>query len=245
MPHVLTPSHGLFFALALTGFGSLQSVEANPAPYQGQAYDLGKGQLLYTETHQESFSNGQKTAIYTLFQNPQGQPIAERHLDFSRSPMQPGYIFKDFRNGYEEGAAVSGNRVRVYYRDSQASPLRQKSLNVPEPFVIDGGFNNFLKQNWDSLTAGHRLHFHFVAPARLDYYAFVAHEDARRVPKGMPARAFVVEVDNALLRLLVSPIVILYDSSSRKMMQYQGITNIHDARGNGLKVRLIYPEPGP
>jgi hypothetical protein len=242
--------------LVFLGFLTLPSAsagDANPPPYHGEAYGLNpqNPELLYTESHQEYFLNGRKTGIYTCFQDPQGQVLAERHLDFSRSAVKPDYIFKDFRHGYEEGAKVAGNQVNVFFRASLGSPLHEKVLKVPEPFVIDGGFNDFLRQNWDSLMTGHRIHFHFVAPARLDYFGFVAHEDPQRVPKGKTggnaraAKAIVVEVDNALLRLLVSPIVILYDSSTRKMMQYQGISNISDAKGKSLMVRILYPETGP
>jgi len=231
--------------LVVPALSAALEANPNPPPYLGEAYDLKSYQLVYRESHQEYFTNGLKTGTYTSFQDPQGHVIAERRLDFSRSSVKPDYTFKDFRDGYEEGANVLGAQVRVFYRDAGEEKLHEKVLTVPEPYVIDGGFNAFLKQNWDSLTAGRRIHFHFVAPARLDYFSFVAHEDPGRVPKGKIARAFVVEVDNSLLRLLVSPIVVLYDPSTRRMMQYQGISNIGDGKGKSLKVNLVYPETGP
>jgi hypothetical protein len=245
----ITPSRAVLWTLraflAFPSFSAALEASPNPPPYRGEAYDLKGSELLYTESHQEYFTNGLKIGTYTSFQDPQGHAIAERHLDFSKSGVQPDYIFKDFQNGYEEGANLLGGQVHVFFRDPREARLHEKVLTVPEPYVIDGGFNAFLKQNWDSLIAGRRIHFRFVAPARLDYFSFVAREDDSRVPKGKMARAFVVEVDNALLRLLVSPIVVLYDPSTRRMMQYQGISNISDGKGKSLKVNLIYPETGP
>src|SRR5580698_5911338 len=166
------PQTGFWGLLAWTGLLGIQPAAANPPPstsppYRGEAYSLDKSELLYTESHQEYFVNGQKTGIYTRFQDPQGQAIAERYLDFSHSAVKPDYTFKDFRDGYEEGAKVSGSQVRVFFRPSRGAPLHEKMLTVPEPCVIDGGFSDFLKQNWDGLAAGRRIHFHFVAPARL------------------------------------------------------------------------------
>ena len=239
-------SQYLFLLLAGTVGLHAQTVSVPPpTAYYGEAYDLKTHEKVYTEYYQDNFTSFHKTGTYTRFEDPHGKPIVERHLDFSKSDEKPDYTFKDFRNGYEEGAQVSGNQVRMYFKESRNTALKEKSLTVPEPFVIDGGFNSFLKGNWEKLAVGEHIHFHFVAPARLDYYGFVAHEDPARVPKGKVAMAIVVELDNVLLRLLVSPIVILYDSSSRRMIEYQGISNINDAQGKSLKVRLIYPEMGP
>lgn len=224
-------------------------VQKGPA-YEGDAFDTERGGRAYHEEHQECFLAGRHVATRSQFKSPDGKPMAERELDYTHSFYKPDYLFRDLRNGYEEGARVEANDVRVFYRDSAHAPLLEKKLAVPEPCVINGGFNLYLKQNWDSLEAGRHLPFNMVVPARLDYYRFVAYEDAMRTitPQeagGRKAKAVVVEPQNSLLRMLLPTIVVFYDVDTKQMIRYQGISNIADAKGRSLRVRIDYPRQGP
>jgi hypothetical protein len=213
--------------------------------YRGEAYDLESRQLSYVEIQEERGVRDRPLELHTLYLNPRGQSIVERNLDFSRSATRPDYALRDLRNGYEEGAAIHGDSVRIFFRASGKSPLREKRIRIPEPFVIDGGFNGFLKENWDKLVQGRRMRFYFVAPSRLDYYAFSVRGVSNPSSVKETEQTFAIEPDNAFIRIFVKPILVTYDPSSRRMLRYQGISNISDAYGKSFKVRLIYPEAGP
>ncbi len=228
----------------LAGILLSQPGHANSTDYKGLAFDLKKQEPAYVEEHREIFSQDKHTSTDTRYLDNQGRNIAERTLDFSHSLCKPDYVLKDFRDGYEEGAAIVGDQVRVFVRATRNTQLKEKQIKVPEPCVIDGGFNYFLKQNWDGLLAGKRIHFNFVAPSQLDYFAFIAREDLKS-EMGKNEKAFVIELENPLIRLLVAPIRVSYDADTRRMTQYQGISNVNDSFGKSLKVRLVYPELGP
>ena len=212
----------------------------------GDALELGTGAPAYREEHQLRFDAGRLAAMRTVYRNPDGVTLAERTLDFSASASatRPDYSLKDIRDGYEEGASVQAGRVLVHSRASKDAVRKEKRLNVPAPYVIDGGFHPFMKENWDELTKGKRVSFHFVVPSRLDYYRFVAYEEAALAPAGGRYKVFVAVPENKLLRMLVEPIVARYDVSSRRMLEYRGLSNINGADGKTQKVRLAYREPG-
>lgn len=217
---------------------------------RGTAFDTERKVPAYTEKHQERYRNGRHVATRTLFLTPEGRPMAERELDFARFPFKPDYLFKDVRNGYEEGARVESAGLRVHFRDSAKAPLHEKRIQVPEPCVINGGVGLFLKDRWKGLEQGGRIEFNMVVPARLDYFRFVAYADpARTLPETVAAgrryRPIVIEPRSTVLRMLLPTIVMYYDLDSQRLIRYQGIVNVADAKGRSLRVRVDYPDLGP
>lgn len=210
----------------------------------GKAYSLDEGTPAYTEEHEERYAGGRLRTMKTVYKDGNGMILAERSLDFSLSSTHPAYHLRDLRNGYEEGATVVEGKVKVFNRPTKGAAIREKTLTVPEPFVIDGGFHPFLKERWAPLSKGERVGFHFVAPSRLDYFRFVAYSDAARAPKGKQQRVWVAVPQSRVLRMVVEPIVATYDSESRRMKEYRGLSNIEGANGKSQKIRLEYGEPG-
>jgi hypothetical protein len=110
--------------------------------------------------------------------------------------------------------------------------------------VVDGGFNAFIKAHWGELAGGKRVAFNFVAPNRLDYFAFEALPDPKE-PRSGETRVFLIRPANAALRLLVDPIQVTYDVSTRRMTGYRGLSNINNAEGKSFDIWLAYPGLGP
>jgi hypothetical protein len=221
---------------------------AAPAPaqtvrtFEGDALALKGGDaVLYTEQYRDTLRDGRPHRTGTHYFDAEGRPIADRVMDFSRHAWKPDYRLVDRRDGYEEGAEVSGRTIRVFYRAKRGRPLKEKNLSVPEPAVIDGGFNRFIKDHWEALSEGRPVPFNFVAPSQLDYFAF----EAVKTSDGGGRITFAVRPANKVVRVLVDPIQVTYDAATRRMTRYSGLSNINDAKGKSLKVRLVYPDLGP
>jgi hypothetical protein len=230
--------------------------------FKGQAYEPGTSTVLYSEKFDMKMDGNTPVSLKTEYRNPAGVFIAERTLDFSRHTFKPDYKLTDERDGYEEGARVlsqdgsgkkGSTRIRVYVRENREKPLREKVIEVPEPSVIDGGFNVFIKSHWDPLMAGKRVAFNFVAPARRDWFAFevvpagfddASTEEASEA-ESPSTRTFVVRPQNGALRLLVAPIRVTYDVATRRITEYRGISNVNNSKGKSFKVRIAYPNLGP
>ena len=217
---------------------------------RGGAFDTERSAPAFSEEHRERLLRGRHVSTHSLFISPSGQTMAERTLDFSLSPLRPDYIFKDLRNGYEEGAQAREGAIRVFFRDSAQAPLREKRLKVPEPCVVNGGMGFFIRRNWTELAAGRKITFNMVVPARLDFYRFKAYVDPQRtLPEkeagGRKHLAIAIEAQNSLLRMLIPVIVLYYDVGTKRMIRYQGISNVADAKGRSLRVRIDYPGLGP
>ncbi len=229
---------------------SSPSQDSSALIYLGSAYDYEHNVPAYTETQTERYRKGRHVATHTAFAGADGAPIAERTLDFSRHEFDPDYLYKDLRNGYEEGAKTEGGDILVHFRDSKNAARKEKRIRVPGPCIINGGVGKFVKSRWAEIAAGKKVSFNMVIPARLDYYRFEAYVDPKYVlkpeeSKGRKYIPVVIEPKNSVLSMLL-PIIVMYeDPKTQRMVAYQGIVNVADAKGRSLRVRTTYPTQGP
>lgn len=218
--------------------------------YRGIAYDTERKAPAYVEEISERYAGNKHVLTHTSFLGPEGKPIAERSLDFGKHDFKPDYIYRDFRNGYEEGARVGSSDIRVHFRDSSKEPLKEKRIKVPEPCIINGGVGEFVKQRWADIEAGKQVPFNMVIPARLDYFKFVAYVDRKyeltpTEAKGRKYLPVIIEPKSRVLSMLLPTIVMYADVGTKRLIHYQGIVNVADSKGRSLRVKTDYPGMGP
>lgn len=232
--------------LALALGTSLSIAAPDSTRFESRAVDQESGKPLYRESHVERTEGGKPLSLHTRFLRMDGEAFAERTLDFSATPFTPVYRFEDFRTGWQEGAAKEKDGYRVYCRKGKGKPRKEKLLKVPEPVVIDGGFNAFLKHHRAALVRGERLKFQFVVPSRMAWYRFEAYLDKERSGKGPEGPlAFVAVPRNKALRLLAPRVQVTYDPASGRMIGYEGISNLAADGGGAWYIRLAYSGGGP
>lgn len=238
-------------ALILLAFLLVEVISAGNFPvssglkYAGKAFDLESGKLYYTEEHEEIRKDITHTFTIISYKNPEGEIIAKKKLDFKTGYLTPSFIQNDFRDGYLEGAEVAGKYVKVMYRKSSKHEMKTTSLEVPPPFVVDGGFNYFVKENWEALIHDKTLNFNFVVPAEQDYFSFRLKKVKETDYKGKQAVIYKMELDNFILRRLVPPIILTYDTDTKRLLKYEGISNINNPKGKSYFVKIVYPKVGP
>ena len=112
---------------------------------------------------------------------------------------------------------------------------------MPQPLVVDGGFNQFIKANWGHIVDGRSLVFYFTVPCKLDYYKLrvlkTSSSDKRMV--------VTIEPDQTVLRWIATPIIVTYDVQTKRIVSYEGKSNITDEHGENFIIKLVYPEKGP
>lgn len=231
--------------LAMLSFGFTGNSRKKNVVYAGDAMEVGTASKVYTEEHEEVMDADKHIATITNYKDPSGKIIAKRKLDFSKSFIRPDFKLEDLREGYVEGAEVTNGGIRVF-KKKKGEELKSKEIVVPEPSVVDGGFNYFVKSHWDEIMKGSVVTFNFVVPSQLDYYKFRVRKVKEGNYQGRTSITVNLEVDNFLMRAFVSPIKIMYDVQTRRILLYEGISNINKpAAGQCYVVRLIYPTFGP
>ncbi|MEQ9363909.1 MAG: hypothetical protein RIF32_06690 [Leptospirales bacterium] len=214
--------------------------------FRGNARDLESGKFLYSENHAEFRSNGKHTHSIVTYRDADGKAFARKRITFTKSTSQPDFRMEDFRDGYVEGATLLGDsRFQFFKRSKKGAELEKGVVKIASPGVIDGGFDYFIRENFDSLAAGQAQTVNFGVSARFTYFSFVISKTGDLKRQGRDAVRFKLAPQNFILRQLIEPLYITYDRESRRLLEYTGYTNIDDGTQNGrnFEARIVFSYP--
>ncbi len=204
----------------------------------GYAYAAGSETLLYTEHHQEWWKSGRILRDTVTYRDAQGGIIGEKHVDFRIRESAPKFLLRNIRTGHSEGATTDSNKLQVSFRLSQSAPLKKEALELPEGAIVDAGFDRFVENNWEALIQGDTFVQPFLVPSRLQFIDF----RIRRIDDGSdPERAtFEMATESALLRFFAPAITVVYSIRDRTLLEYDGVSNMRNARGENLDVEILF-----
>lgn len=208
--------------------------------FYGYAYDLQTGAYLYTEVHAQTIVKNRWTGGRIGYFAPDGSKIGEKVLDFSVDPYIPVYRLDLPGEGYYESITAVGERVEMRSRSSAGSAEKSGSLKKTPGLVADSGFHSYLVDNLPVLKDGKTLRFTLAVAGNRDSYKFKAVKTDETTFDGKRGMSLRVEADS-LLSWVTDPLELIYDLDSPQLLEYRGISNIHDpATGKPYDVRIVY-----
>lgn len=220
--------------------GPAQYLYSETNNYYGDAFDQNTGQKVYSDNHSEFVQNGKHISSNIEYKDSTGKVIGRKTISFAKNTTLPDFKLEDLRDGYIEGAEFKDGKYKLYFRKNSSEPLQEKILDVSGKSVSDGGFDQFVKENWDSLSSGKKLKFRFYAPSQLDSFKFAAEKVKNVDYEGRPSMVVKMEMDNLLLNIFIPPIFITYDLETKRILFYEGISNVNNAQGKSYFVKLKY-----
>jgi hypothetical protein len=189
---------------------------AGNAEYEviGNAYDHVSGQHLYSEYHSCKSDNLECLVDY---RDSSGQLIASKKLNYSTGLTQPALIMKDYRTGI---ATSIGSQHR-------------------EGLVVDAGFDNFVRGQWNVLTIGDTVKFPFLVAGFDEPLKMRANLDRSRscIDEEL---CLEISLDSWILGFLAEPINLVYSRENRRLLRYQGLSNIRGDSSESLIVDIHY-----
>jgi hypothetical protein len=240
MMSLLMPVY-LFF-----GVSGISDVSAKPPhKYEGIAWERKTGLPVYKEEHEDVLEYDRRIGLKTIYRDMQNNVIAKRIVSFRENETIATFQTEDLRDGYVEGAKVSGDSVHMFWRRNLRTDVKEKTIHIPPPAVVDAGFNNFVQQHWDELLGGSTIHFNFGAPFALDYYPFRIFKKSELTVEGRKRVVMQCDIDNFIIRLFVTPILLTYDVNARRLAAYEGISNVNNNDGRSYFVKIQYNPFGP
>lgn len=200
------------------------------------------GDTLYLEQHtvagtcREGMFQPQTHQID--YQQPgQDQAFATKTLDYRDSVVRP---VVDFRQpGFNESLSIQYPSQDTLAINWQAPAGETRTFDVPysDRVVVDAGFDNFVRRHWASVTNGESVEFRFLGPTRGEHYAFVLEPaDSTEVTAD---HVFQIRPTGMVLRFLVDPIVLGYDSNGA-LTDYYGLTNIRQNKDTNYTAHIRY-----
>lgn len=225
-------------ALAMVAAGVVPVSGAHAAErYEGRAQARGGGPVLYSETHWLYPQDG-RTARLVLYRCADGTPFARKRVSDAAS-VAPDFEFVDGRDGYREGVRTAGGRRLVFWQPRASAPAREKPLPPHAQAVIDAGFDAFVRKRWNALDAG-TASAGFLIPSRFDYLGVKVRDAGASRVDGQPARKLTMRLD-AWFGFALPEIALVYGEAGRRLLRYEGIGTIRDAKGRNQNVSIEFP----
>lgn len=212
--------------------------------FRGYAYDLKTGAYRYTEVHRQKLDGFRWIDGEIDYFDPAGKKIASKTLDLRKDPQIPLMKLEIFKEGYVEAITdVQADRYTV--RKTAEGKTKTRVIMKTPGMGADSGFHSAIVANFDRLQKGETLRFDFGVAGQLDSYSFRCKKVADTVFDGKPAITLAIEPDS-LLRLFVDRLDLTYEVKTRYLLEYRGVSNMHDERtGKAFNVRILYTDQPP
>lgn len=225
----------LLLSISLAGVASAEPIRSA----QGDAY-AHDGRLLFRQTHYWYADDAGEPRGFTLYTCPDGRAFARRTSDYGTHPDTPDFALEIAQTGYREGVRGEGVQRTAYVQRRADRPEQDAPLPGAEHAVIDDGFNAYVAAHWDALLAGQDVPVQYLVPSRHRFYHFriVKVDDANREELRLR-----MQFDFWFGRFLPH-VYVTFDRASRSLIRYEGISNIRDAAGDNVHVRIESPLAG-
>jgi hypothetical protein len=227
-------------SIALAAMFAAPSVTAAFREELGLATDLDSGRALYREQHLlRAAPDGGLLERLVVYRCVDGTPFARKRVDYRGAAAAPAFQFEDVRSGYREGVQRAPGSASVFVDRPDAEPQQ-----APLPggnLVADAGFDQWVRREWPRLTAGESVPMAFLVPSRLTSYDFKVYEVDGEENDGDGGRRFRLRL-GGLLGWFAPHIDVVYAESDRRLLRFEGLSNLRDDAGEDpLKVRIEFP----
>lgn len=200
-----------------------------------------QGDLLYREVHwrREATEGAER---WVLYQCPDGQPFARKHLPASTRPQARGYTLEDRRSGQQATVEAAGDSVSISWKEDSTSPLRQRRLELPPAAVIDAGFDAAVRLHWPALLRGERITLPFLVPGRQRYFPVQVRRTGPLRWQDIDAQSIEVSLDT-WYGGIAPRLALVYANADRRLLEFHGTSNLRDARGTYPLVTVRFSLP--
>jgi hypothetical protein len=206
---------------------------------EGVARIPGEDAVIYREKHWTRYENDLPVDRLVLYLCPDGTPFGRKSVDYRPSPIAPDFEFVDMRSGYREGLRRVAGVATAWYREARALE-RAASLGAAQ-LVADAGFDNFIRSRWAELIRGASLPLSFAVPARLRTLEFRLGKVGSTQVAGEAAHVFRLRL-GGWLGLVAPHIDVAYGQRSRRLLRFEGLSNLRDDAGRRqLVARIDFP----
>lgn len=205
----------------------------------GHAHDLENDEFLYREVY---CANGNPDEMEVIYRNETDRMIARKLLDYRTGPVSPSFIQHNLYSSEVIEVGLSDGEVKMAVVDADSSETKKSATSATGDemeVVIDAGFDEYVRRNWDSLLAGEKKRFLFPFAEHAKLLELRIKRSGCSYETDTD-QCFKLELSNWLMRMLVAPIELGYDPELQRLLRYRGLSNIGDGKGNGSVVDIRY-----
>lgn len=199
-----------------------------------------KGEIVYIENHQSHFENGKLEKLTTRYSINSSTEFGGIDSDFTKSDTVPQYKFRDDRNNRSAGVEwlKDPNKVKVF--SSKKGKVKYKEFELKPDMVAGQGLYNYLRLQSSELASDTKQvkTIQFLVPFKRDVYDFRV--KTKKFDPKTGIAVFRIEADSWLFRLMAPYIEATYDVNKKRLLQYEGPSNLLSQEGKNMSVIISY-----
>ncbi|HUP92539.1 MAG TPA: hypothetical protein VM074_09860 [Solimonas sp.] len=227
-------------AAAIVQAQDVSRVKDEVLRFYGYGYDLASNAYIYTEVHAQRIVDGRWAGGTITFFAPDGSRIGVKTLDFKDDPYVPVYRLDLEQDGYYEAITSGGDPMMMERRNGRERKLESAAVAKVGSVCADSGFHSFIRDHFKELLGGQTLKLRLAVAGSLDTFRFRMKRIGDTRFGEQPGVRFLVEPDS-LLRFVVDPLELTYETSEMKLLEFRGISNVHDPHtGRQYTARVAY-----
>lgn len=207
----------------------LKSLEHSPQAagemtYRGEVYarettpETNTVPLFTYERRVRDTGAGLTTAAH-ITRNPAGEVIISERATFTSAFALKRFEATNGQQGYSGQAVLSDDGQRISFSLLQGGKVTQATEEVSAPVVAGPSLHGFILNQWDTLTTGTAVRVRLIVMDRKETYGF----DIRELPRAAGQTSFSVTPSSWLIRWMVAPLIVRFDSANRQLLRYEGV----------------------
>lgn len=214
----------------------------------GKVFEVSSGDLVYREFHEfvSGEQNGEKQSMVSTYKDVDGKIIGSRRVEFTGG-YASAYSFSQPGLGIKKSVKRGETSISYSATEGDKSIEKEFTPKAIKTAVVNAGMFNAVERAWNELIAGDSVTIDLVVPDRAKAYAMqLKRVDLKdtSIPisiQGDDTVAFTLSINNRLLRLLVPPVELGYNISSKQLIYYRGPSNLKKPSGESYKtIEVLY-----
>ena len=226
-----TPALSPDDAAILTGFAD-DAGDLGTLVYRGSVFapdDPATPRMSY----ERRVKDGAHNESSHLTRWPSGEPMLLHRATHSEAYEVSAFEVISAQTGVSGEMRVEDSRVSFSVTTNGRTQTRSEPRR--QPVVVGPTLFGVALRHWDALVAGEPGPLRFAVVERLRTYAFTL----RHLSSDAETTSFELRADQRLVRASVPPMVITFDTQTRRVVRYQGRVPPKD-QGRDLDARVEY-----
>ena len=203
-----------------------------------KAFDLNTGELIYTESHNETYKAGIIISDEVIYRDTSNNIIAIKKVDYSNGMIMPDFMLKNMETGHIESALKEADQLKVIFSKNKNDLKKEAVIPLPDKAIIDAGFDQFIIEHWDEIIQGERLVRKMLIPSMKKFIEFRIYQ--KNIDEINNKRTLIVEPNSMFIRFVADPLILEYDFDKPRLYVFEGVSNMRNLEGDNLQVKITF-----
>ncbi len=206
-----------------------------------EAVAWNKGEVAYLERHTLSYEGVTLIHSSTEYLDLEGKSIGVMTSNYTQSLSAPEYILRDDRNHKLQGLRWVDNKLDIFTQSSRNAKVIHHEFPIdPREVQIAGpGLIYYFGSHLDQIIKAHILNFKYVIPGRIEMYDFAI----ETIQHNQRVAEFEVRMRAWPMHYLGPRLKIIYSVQKKRVLVYEGPSNLRDKDGKMMSVKIEYKYP--